>query len=209
MDDVVHAFLVPTPAGASYAVAANKQDAKRNVLVGLLRGAASRPVPLNKLVEWTGITDRKAVRGLLFKMQRDGWLTGDVEPFSLPSTPLDVSLSPILAEISSEGMGVLSDAAGLCVAYVGCPRELAEKLAALSAAIYPFHRRYRNDIGGDENMTSFTWSLQGEGGFDLVIRPLYLSDHIFHLTVANVPIFDGAAFVRLVALLSQHSLGKC
>jgi hypothetical protein len=205
--DVVQAYLVPTPAGTWHAVATDEPDSQRQVLWGLLRGAASRPVPLAKLVEWTGLPDRKAIRTLLFKMQREGWLSGDVEPLALPSGPLAQSLTELLTMFSDCGRSLLGNDDGLCMAVAGFEHAEAERLAALSAGLYPLyrqHRRHGNDAG-----TILSWTLSDDEGGAVAVRSLHLGGRVFHLVVGGVPVWNAEAIVPCAALLSRRYLGEC
>ncbi len=209
-DAAVHAYLVPTPAGAWHAVASNEREARRSVLMGLLQGAARVPVSLVKLIEWTAVTDRKAVRSLLFKMQRDGWLNADVNPLELPEQPLDEALPRILRDLSDQGAGLLGDDAGLCIAYSGFDRVTAEKLAAFSTAAYGLYRRYRTEVEESAGPSAFGWALlDDESDFSLTVRSLYVGDRVFSLIVGGKPRLTSEAFVRLAALLSNRCLGRC
>jgi hypothetical protein len=209
MDTTIAAYLVPTSSGAEYALASSRPDARRAILSGLLRGAASRPVPLGKLAELAGITDRKEAGGLLFRMQREGWLSGDVEPLRLPNTPLAEAVPGFLSTLSTLGMAVLADGDGMCFGYAGLERGTAEKIAAFSAGLYPITRRFENDLGSDaflhHNLIT-TQNARQEVRFS--VRALHVGRHLFHLTLAGAPAPGGDAFVQLAATLSHRYLGE-
>jgi len=206
--NVVQAYLVPTPAGTWHAVATDQPEPRRQVLWGLLRGAASRPVPLAKLVEWTGLPDRKAIRTLLFKMQREGWLSGDVEPLALPSGPLAQSLTELLAAFSDCGRALLGNDDGLCMATAGFERAEAERFAALSAGLYPLYRQHRRH-GNDAAEAVLSWTLSDDHGGAVAVRTWHLGGRVFHLVVGGTPAWDADAIVPCAALLSRRYLGEC
>jgi hypothetical protein len=210
MDTAISAYLVPTAAGARFAVAAARQDARRTILLGLLRGAASRPVPLTRLAELAGMPDRKAVGGLLFKMQRAGWLSGDVEPMRLPRAPLAEALPALLAALAPCGRAVLAAHDGLCVAWTGFERTAADRLAAVSAGLFPIARNFEERHDAETGAPPASWTLcDTEREARLTIRPLYIGPRPFHLALAGGPDTDDDAFVQLIALLSRRYLGEC
>jgi hypothetical protein len=210
MDNTVNAYLVPTVSGTEFAVASGAADARRAILLGLLRGAASRPVPLARLAELAEIPDRKSVGALLFKMQREGWLSGDVDPLRFPDNALAEALPPLLATLSLHGKAVLADNNGLCIAFAGFERPVADELAALGAGLFPLTRRFQRDLGAAIPLARATWSLQdGDCEVRLSVRPLHIGRHLFHLIQAGTPVTGSDAFLHLVALLSRRYLGEC
>lgn len=210
MDNAASAYLVPTCSGAEFAVASAAADARRAILSGLLRGAAGRPVPLARLAELAGMPDRKSVGTLLFKMQREGWLSGDVEPLRPPVDALADALPPLLAALSPHGRAVLAEGSGLCFASSGFVHPLDQQLAALAAGLYPLTRRCERDLGATLPLAQPRWHLQdGAREAHLSVRTLHVGRHLFHLVLAGTPVADSVAFVHLVALLSRRYLGEC
>lgn len=202
---------MPTAAGVEYACASPRREARRNVLWGLLRGGAGRPVPLASLAAWTGIAERREIRALLFRMQRDGWVNGEIEPFALPSAPLDAALSEALASYSG-GAALLADAAGLPVAFAGCERTRAGHLALTAAALYPVIRAAR--ATSEQGMVApIVESVRDREGAEFVLRALYVGSLRFHLLVsrdaAGASDERAGAFVRLAALIGRRYLGSC
>ena len=209
--DVIRAYLVPSGAGAEFACASNRRDARRNILWGLLRGAAGRPVPLARLAEWTGIADRREIRTLLFRLQRDGWLNGDLEPFTMPNDPYDEVLTSTLGEVSGGQATVLANAWGLTVAHAACPREQAQRLALAAAALSPLVRTTGRDAT-ESALAHIVQSFRDRDGAEFVVRPIYLESMAFFLVLPRDLGHDeerSAAFVRLMALLSRRYLGEC
>ncbi len=209
--DVIRAYLVPSGTGAEFACASNRPDVRRNILWGLLRGAAGRPVPLARLAEWTGIADRREIRTLLFRLQRDGWLNGDVEPFTMPNDPFDEVLSSTLGEVSGEQATVLANAWGLTVAHAACTHEQAQRLALAAASLSPLVRT----TGRDATESALARIVQGfrdREGDEFVVRPLYLENMAFFLVLPHGREHgeeQSTAFVRLMALLSRRYMGEC
>lgn len=207
MENVVRTFLVPTAAGAWFASASAEADPRRTMLWGLLRGAAAEPSPLTRLCELADMPDRKAAGSLIFKMQREGWLSSEVEPFRFDNAPLDESLAALLPALSAGGGAVLADAAGLCIASAGFPADAARRLSACGAGLLPYIARSGNDV--IQNTSTALALLDGELGVHIVVRPLCLGRHRLHLTLAGGPAVNSDAIVRLTARLGRRYLGNC
>jgi hypothetical protein len=209
MSDPVNAYLVPTPAGAAFALASRLHDPRRNVLSGLLRGAASRPTPLALLTDLAAVPDRKSLGVLLYKMQRDGWLSGDVEPLLLPDAPLNESLPLLLGKLSATGKAVLSDESGICFAFSGYSAEDAARLAAFSAGLRPMAIRYSGDQDGDAVIIRVSAQPGDSEESALSVFSLHIGKYTFILTLAGTAHAGSVAFVHMAGLLSRRYLGTC
>lgn len=206
----IPAYLVPTPVGARFAISAAEPDPRRRVLNALLRGGSSRPMPLAMLAEVSGVNDRKALGAILFNLQRDGWISGEVEPLTVAHEPLGEAVPPLLETLSSTGHGVLADDKGLCYAFAGYARADAERLAAFSSNTYPLLRQYREFPGLVATDQPPAWALLDEAtGVQLTILPLFVGGHLFHLSLAGTPREDSPALIKLAALLLRRYVGTC
>jgi hypothetical protein len=208
--EVVRAYLVPSGPGAEFACASNRRDARRAVLWGLLRGAAGRPVPLARLAEWTGIGDRREIRALLLRLQREGLLNGDVEPFAMPDAAYDEVLVSTLGEVSAGRATVLADAWGLAVAHAACSRERARRLALAAASLSPLVRTTGRDAT-EAALTQIVQAIRDRDGDEFVVCPIYLERMSFFLVLPR-DLARGeersSAFARLMALLGRRYLGE-
>jgi len=194
------AYLVPTAAGAWYAASLGKDEARRELLITLLRGACGFPISLDWFSQWTGLRERKAIAGLLFALQREGLLTGEAVPLLSPRGPASTLLGILLARIACGGGIVLADTAGLCVAYAGASPETSEQLAARVASLDPRLRRLATDGEG--------WSLGGNGTDPrLAVRPLHLHPHRFLLVSSPSANLAGEDFVQFIGVLARCCLG--
>jgi len=207
METIVHTFLVPSAAGAWFASASTDADPRRTILWALLRGAASEPSPLTRLAELAGLPDRKAAGSLVFKMQREGWLGSEEEPFRFDDGPLDETLATLLPALSTEGCAVLADAAGLTIASTGFPPDVVRRLSAHGAGLLPYIAHLEKDAPLN-NAPATLALLDSHSGIRIAVRPLCFGRHRFHLTLAGAPAANGEAVVRLVALLGRRYLGQ-
>lgn len=198
---VVRAFLVPTAAGAWYAVASTDCDDRRNILLALLRGGTSINPSLDWFTRWTGLNDRRKVAALLFAMQRAGWLSGDTTPFPVRSGAAGMLLSALLKRVGGANAAVLADTAGLCVAFAASTREHAELLAARVASLEPRLRKIAAE--------SDSWSLgSGNADITLSVRRLHLGRNRFLLVSGQDADLKGQPLVELVSVLARHCLGS-
>lgn len=207
MDAAVRATLVPTPAGAQHAASTATQDPQRAILIGLLRGAARAPVSLSALTAWTGLTDKKALLGLLFKMQRDGLVSAETPPLAFAAEPLGDALPPLLRALSDHGRALLADDAGFCLACCGYERDAADALAAIGAEASRFYASCA--CNAQAGTLTGPWVSVSDGvGAAVAAAPLHLAAHRFHLVIAGAPRVQRDEFVRLTAELARYSLGE-
>lgn len=208
--ETIPAYLVPTPAGARFVLGTREPDPRRLVLSALLRGGSSRPMPLAMLAEISGVADRKALGAILYRLQRDNWLTGDVEPLTVAREPLGEAVPPLLRALSESGFGVLADGSGLCYAFSGFARDEADRLAAFSTGLYPLWRLYRELPEVAAQPDACAWTLvTGSGTTRLTVCPVFVGDQLLHLTLAGATRLDSPAFVKLAALLLRRYVGTC
>lgn len=205
-DLAVRTALVPTPAGARYAVSSPAPDARRAILVGLLRSATYEPVALPALTAWTGLRDKKTLLALLFKMQRDGFLSTDARPLACDRNPLAQALPPLLQALSTEGRALLADDAGFPVAYAGYEPGVANGLAAIAAEAGRFYLSCARNV--DTATLAGPWISISDGATATVaVAPLHVSGRRLHIAVAGAARTESDAFVQLTAELMRHGDG--
>ncbi len=206
VDAAIKTTLVPTPAGARYAVRSAEREPQRATLMGLLRGGGRTPVALPTLTAWTGLTDKKSLLGLLFKMQRDGLVSAGATPLSFAAQPLGEALAPLLRALSSQERALLADDAGFCVTSTGYERRAADALAAVAAEASRFHASCARNAEGGTLAGPWVSMSDGEGGA-IGVAPLHIADHLFHVVVAGTANMESDAFVQLIAELMRYCLG--
>lgn len=208
MDNIVHTFVVPTPIGTAHAVATPMPNPRRAVILGLLQGGASQPVPLARLAELAGLADRKAAGAELFKLQRRGWLSGELEPFAPPTEPLQQSLPALLTLLSDHDKGLLADENGLCIAATGYADAQARRMCALAASSYSVQERFREELEEADAMP-LTMILEGiDPEHAITTKTFYVGRRRFHLLVTGDNKIESPAFVRLIAVLARRYLGE-
>jgi hypothetical protein len=193
-------YLVPTIKGAEYVVASNHLDQHKKLLLCLLRGDA-----MELLMKSVGLPDRKALGALLFKMQREGWLSGESRPIRLSREPLTQSLAVLLEALSSQNKGILADHLGCCVANTGYSKSEADKISAFGTGLYPIHKRYTHDT--DVEKPGLEVSLKC-GTDQLAIRHLHIGPRLYHLALAGEFRDTGNQFVNLVTRLVRRCPGE-
>ncbi len=208
--ETIPAYLVPTPTGARFVLSGRDQDPRRLVLGALLRGGSSRPMPLAMLADISGLADRKALGTVLYQLQRDNFLTGDIEPLTVSREPLGEAVPPLLQALSDTGRGVLADDNGLCYAYSGCSRNDADRLAAFSTSLYPLWRLYRELPEDAAPLEPSAWALiNGRSETRLTVFPVFVGEQLLHMTLAGSATLDSPAYVKLAALLLRRYVGVC
>jgi len=194
-------FLVPTAAGAAYATSSGDGELRRRVLLALLRGGASRPAPFGDIALFAELADRKAAAALVFGLQREGWVSGDIEPLIAPRGPLTRLLPRLLAQLGGEASAILADSSGLCVAHSGTSRDEADALCAHVASLDPRLRRMAIDQNG--------WDLAAsKAGERMTVRPLCVGRFRFLLVLGEGARADAASYIELVSVLASHCLGE-
>lgn len=200
-------YLIPRPRGVVQAMRTHADDPRRRLVLALLRGGTDAPMQLGELGRAAGLPDARAVGALLFRLQREEWIDGGIEPLPLPDAPLAAVLPALLAQLSTGGRAVLSTADGLVYARVGLEKRDADDLAVLGAALHTLRRRAARDslASGD---APFAWGLiDPSDRARLVIMPLYFGRRCLQLALGAEPRLETEAFVQLVALLSRRYEG--
>lgn len=200
-------YLVPRPAGIAFAVRSPAADPRRRIVLALLAGGADAPMQLAELAAESGIRDRREFAALLFQMQRDDWVHGDVRPLGLPHGSPAEAFPAMLPRLSSEGAAVLATGTGLCIAGFGVDTARSRHLAALAANMPRSltHPSDRGSASGANADRMLGWQLptpSGEPEFHAV--PLNVGTQRFLLILGGVPQLGARAFTDLIGLLSRR-----
>jgi hypothetical protein len=197
-------YLIPTPAGTLYAVGSSRNDPQRTLLWSLLHDTSSQQSTLDHLVEISGIADRKNVGQMMFKLQREGWLTSEDKPIVVHQEPIQSALESQLASLAGSGQAVLSDEPGLRIAHTGFQREVADRLSILGAELLANANPARINPAWDDEEDGY-WQVSGRwGNTNATFVRLCVGTHRFMLAAGDKPRLDSMAFTRLVALLGRR-----
>lgn len=150
-------YLIPTPAGAYYAISSPKLDAGRQLVLLLMSGADSSQLDLQVLTEMMGEQFDIDVADVLYNLQQLGYVQALTKPYAPPSNALEEILPPILIQLSSVGKALLADAQGFYIATSGFPHESAEEISALSADIAALHGRHTGLLENNLGLVSSSW----------------------------------------------------
>lgn len=198
-------YLLPTPAGAYYAVSSRDPEPPRRFLRMLMNEASSQKIDRSTLSEWTGIEDEQAALQFLFRLQNLAWVEGFKEEQTNRSGALDAILPPLLEAVAGNGKAMLADAHGFYVASHGFPHEAAEELSALSADLASLHERHHGLLHGNLGVANRAWGLiDAAGNSQIGFWPIYAGTERFVLVVAGMPRFHQRAFTELIWGLYQR-----
>ncbi len=202
-----NAYLLPTPAGAFYAVSTKDEDKTRYFLLSLLTQATSQRLDEDFLIRTSGSKNAEEAMELLYRAQGLGWIQGEEQPREAPVGILEEALPAILGKLSSSRKVLLVDNQGLFISAHGFSYELAEELSALSADLSSLYSRHQRLLKNNINIASSAWALvNSHGDSELGIWPLHIGGSQFNLVLMGAPQFNQQAFVELIWILSKRYL---
>ncbi len=200
-------YILPTPAGAYYAVSADSDDKARWFLLNLLSFPESRLLTEEYLLKITRSKSAQEAMELLYRLQGLGWIQGEAASREAPAGILEEALPAILANLSSSKKVLLVDNQGLFLAAHGFSYELAEELSALSADLSSLYLRHERLLRNNISIASSAWALvDSNGDSQLGVWPLYVGEYQFNLVMTGVPQFNQQAFVDLIWILGKRYL---
>ncbi len=200
-------YLLPTPAGAYYAVSADSDDKTRMFLLALLSQSSSRELNESTLLRTTHTKNNEEAMELLYRAQGLGWVQGEQRLREAPIGILEEALPAILGKLSSTRKAMLVDNQGLFLSAHGFSYELAEELSALSVDLSVMYQRHQRLLKNNMNIGTTAWALvNSHGDSQLGVWPLYIGNKQFNLVLAGLPQFNQPAFVDLVWILSKRYL---
>ncbi len=197
--------MVPTPAGAYYAISSNHSDPARQLLFSLLSKPKSRYLTREKLKKISNIADEQDALSLLHRSQKLGWLQGFKDRQYAPKGRLEEVVPPLLAALSGSGKALLADEEGFYLATHGFAHETAEEISALSADLASLHQRHHGLLKNNLSMASSAWAVVNAGGdSELGFWPLYIGEQRFSLVISGLPALNQPALTQLVWFLSER-----
>jgi hypothetical protein len=196
-------YLLPTPAGAYYAVQANGSDPARHFLLYLL---SQMETPLLGAEQLQVIdSDNDTALRVLYHMQNMGYVQALTVPVQNLKGQLEEILPPLLAQVADSGKAILADEQGFYLSLCGFSHETAEELSALSANLYAVHDRHRKLLQNNMGIKSSAWGIiDAAGNSGIGFWPLYFPRNRFSLILSGLPQFNSEAFTTLIACLAMR-----
>lgn len=198
-------YLLPTAAGAYYAVSSPEPAPPRRLLRTLLSSDRTPRLSVHSLSQMTGIEDETAAGALLKRVQDLGWIQGLEQPRRAVEGALETVLPGLLQPLSNQGKVMLADPQGFYLATRGFPHETAEELSALSADLASLYQRRQGLLKSNLGMESSAWAVvDAAGNSQLGCWPLYVGEQRFVLVLAGVPCLNQDVLIDLVWTLSRR-----
>ncbi len=205
---IAEQYVIPTPAGAYYAVSSDSKDLARQVLFGLMSGTTSQIVTIDLVQELTGLQSEQEMLELIYRMQKLGWIQSEEQEREGPVGMLEDILPELLSVLSGSGKALLADQQGFYLATHGFSHEAAEELSALSADIASLHQRHSGLLRNNLGIESSAWSVvDASGDSHLGCWPVFIGDQRFSLVLGGVPQMNQMALTDLVWTLTKRYRG--
>ena len=190
--DAPRRFLLPTPAGAYFAAAAQAEDRLRG-FIRLLFAQPASPA-------WHDEDD-----GFVRRLATAGWIQYLDAPRCAPRDTIEAALQSLLPPLAGSRSALLADAHGFHLASSGFSDSAAEALAALSADLASLHERHRRSLKHSLGLSGSAWAMPDAAGHSqLAFWPLHVGEHRFALVTTGVPHLNQPELVDLVWLLHQR-----
>ncbi len=196
-------YVMPTPAGAYFAVSRPQKDPCRTLLTTLLRHRRSPLLTLDDLKTWTQADNDTDAMNLLNRVQAKGWLQGTESSQNVPADVLENILPGLLAPLSVEGNALLADHQGLYLASCGFQQQFVDELSALSADLASLQERHLDLLSNNLDLQTSAWALvDAAGNSQIGFWPLYIGQHRFVLAIGGAPSLNQPVLTHLIWALS-------
>lgn len=196
-------YILPTPAGAYYAVSRPAPDPYRKLLKTLLQFKRSPLLTIESLLSWTESRNKDEAMGLLSRMQERGWLQGIESSQQAPDDVFDDILPQLLAPLSADGKALLADHQGFYLASCGFDPQTVEEMSALTADLASLQERHLDLLSKNLDLETSAWALvDAAGNSQIGFWPLYIGQHRFVLAVGGMPCLNQPVLTRLIWALS-------
>ncbi len=196
-------YVLPSPAGAYYAVSRPEDEVPRRLLRCLLQQSTSPLLSVEGLRNWSGIDSDDNAMELLSHIQSLGWIEGSDTAIAPPEGRLEDTLPELLSPLSGNGKVLLADEQGFYLCARGFAHETAEELSALSADLATLHERHAGLLKNNLGLRSNAWAVvDAAGNSEVGFWPMYVGDQRFVLVVGGMPRLNQPAFIQLIWALS-------
>ncbi len=198
-------YLLPTPAGAFFAVSESTDSPLRRFLLALISRKGKTAIAANELKEFSARDSSEDAREYVRELQEKGWLEVLHGPLNIPEYSMEYGLPRLLPALSEEGKVLLADTQGFGLFSHGFSADCAEELAALSADLANLHERRGAFLRNNLQLTGSAWALIGAGGHSQIgFWPLYIGNERLVLVIAGAPALNQPQLVDFVLLLHRR-----
>lgn len=200
-------YVLPTPAGAFYAVSGIDSDPVRRLLLATMRHEASLELTEQCLGDCLQCKDHQANLETLYRAQSLALLQGFREPQQLSTRSLAEGLAELLPGFSSLGKSLLVDWNGLSLGQTGLDAETADMLCALSADLIAVQGRHAERLATTLGLGNQGWAaVDTYGSSRIGAWPLFIGPERFMLVLLGEPCLNRPEFVSLIWML-MHRYG--
>ncbi len=197
-------FILPTPAGAYFAVSSTEDSRVRRLLLALLRHRSSPQVTAEFLCTCLETDDEQEALEVLHRAQSLAWVEGYEQPRDLPALGVGKEIDQLVPRLSSVGKGLIIDWNGLSLSRCGINETTADALAALGADLIGLQERHAERLGRHFGQTSHGWAaVDAYGSSRIGAWPLYIGDKRILLVLLGEPRLNDPSFLALVWLLIE------
>ena len=152
-------YILPTPAGAYFAVSSPDDSRVRRLLLALLRYRSSPHVDTEFLCRCLNTDDDQEALEVLHRAQSLAWIEGYTQVRDVPGLGVGQELHQLLPQLSSVGKGLVIDWNGLSLARCGIDEATAATLAALGADLIGVQERHAERMAEHLGQASHGWAL--------------------------------------------------
>lgn len=195
-------YLLPTAAGAFYAVSSPEDEPLRKLLLSLLLEQTSVKVDNESLAKWFGADNQQYALEQLHRAQTLSLIQGYRESQTAPNLGVGQELQDLLPHLSSVGKAMLADWNGLSLSRCGINEETADMLSALSADLIAVQNRHAERLEANLGLGTQGWAaVDAFGSSRIGAWPLYIGEQRFMLILMGEPRLNQAEFITLVWVL--------
>ncbi len=198
-------YVLPTPAGAYFAVSSPEDSRVRRLLLALLRHRSSPPVDAGFLSRCLATDDPQEALEVLHRAQALAWIEGYDEARDVQTLGVGDELHQLLPRLSSVEKGLIVDWNGLSLASCGVDEATASTLAALSADLIGVQERHAERMAEHLGQSTHGWAaVDAYGSSRIGAWPLYVGDKRMLLILLGEPRLNDPSFLALVWLLVEN-----
>ena len=198
-------YVLPTPAGAYFAVSSPEDTRIRRLLLALLRHPSSPHVDAEFLCRSLATDDAQEALEALHRAQSLAWIEGYAEARDVQTLGVGDELHQLLPRLSSVEQGLIVDWNGLSLASAGIDEATANTLAALGADLIGVQERHAERMAEHLGQSTHGWAaVDAYGSSRIGAWPLYVGSKRMLLILLGEPRLNDPSFLALVWLLVEN-----